>query len=350
MKPPLYDLKKITQLLLADESSYLEIRNACTDLLDFFYQVSEFDKEDPVNNQHMQSQAGQAVSPEAASVCIRDFMRTRVFIRGLQEAISTKLQANPDKAVTVLYAGTGPFATLLIPLVTIFGPTQLNMLLLDINPASIAYLNRIIRFFNLEPYVLQVVETDAVTYRIPAQWQPDIILSETMRPSLKTEPQVSIVVNLVGQCPQAILVPEKIEIAACLYNSIKHDERRFIPLETLLVFTKESALEMASTQQLDTACFPVTMLEVQKPDQANYSRLALLTVIRVFNKHTLNLNDSSLTIPEFVYNMHYVKTWPAIFNIQYRIFPLPGFIIIKDGLTVFEIKKKQSHYMNSDNL
>ncbi|MBL0358352.1 MAG: hypothetical protein IPP72_16435 [Chitinophagaceae bacterium] len=107
---------------------------------------------------------------------------------------------------------------------------------------------------------------------------------------------------------------------------------------------------MASTQQLDTACFPVTRLEVQKPKQANYSRLALLTGIRVFNKHTLNLNDSSLTIPEFVYNMHNVKTWPAIFNIQYRIFPLPGFIINKDGLTVFEIKKKQSHYTNSENL
>lgn len=350
MNPTLADLKKITQVLLADESSYGQIRDACGDLLQFFYRVAEFDETDIINQKHMQSAAGQAVSPQAAAVCIRDFMRTRVFMRGLNEAISTRLQAQPGKTVTVLYAGTGPFATLLLPLVSIFDATQLKMLLLDINPASIVYLNKVIRYFNLEPYVLQVVETDAVTYRIPAQWQPDIILSETMMPSLKTEPQVSIVANLVGQCPQAILVPEMIEIAACLYNSIKHNERRFIPLETLLVFTKESAIEMASTQQLNTACFPVTRLEVQKPKQANYSRLALLTVIRVFNKHTLNLNDSSLTIPDFVYNMHSIKTWPAIFNIQYRIFPLPGFIIIKDGLTVFEIKKKQSHYMNSENL
>ena len=341
MKPTLDDLKRITQILLADESSYLEIRNACGSLLDFFYQVSEFDEMKPVNLQHMQSHAGQAVSPVAAAICIRDFMRTRVFMRGLKEAISTKLLANPQKAVTVLYAGTGPFASLLIPLITLFGPTQLNMLLLDINPASITYLNKIIHYFNLEPYVMQVVETDAVTYRIPAQWKPDIILSETMMPSLKTEPQVSIVANLVGQCPQAILVPEMIEVSACLYNSNLNDEKRFIHLQTLLVFTKAEALKIAAEQQTGDAVFPVTGLEVQKLKQPNYSRLALHTSIRVFNEHFLNFKESSLTIPVFVYDMHSIKTWPAIFNIRYRIFPLPGFIIIKDGLTVFEVKKKE---------
>jgi CheY-like chemotaxis protein len=331
MKPTLADLKRITQILIADESSYLEIRDACTGLLDLFYRVSEFDETDHVNRQHMQSQAGQAVSPEAAAVCIRDFMRTRVFMRGLKEAISTKLLADPGKAVTVLYAGTGPFATLLIPLVTIFSSTQLNMLLLDINPASIAYLNRVINYFNLQTYVLHIVETDAVTYQIPAQWQPDIILSETMMPSLKTEPQISIVANLAGQCPQAILVPELIAVSAVLYNSKMDDEIRFIPLETLLVFTKDEALQMAAQQQTGDVIFPVTRLEVQKPALPDYSRLALLTNIRVFNQHTLNFRESSLTIPQFVYNLHSIKTWPAVFNIQYSIFPVRGFIITTDA-------------------
>jgi CheY-like chemotaxis protein len=330
MKPTLAMLKGITQVLLADESSYLEIRNACVRLLDLFYQVSEFDDTDPVNGQHMQSRAGQAISPEAAAVCIRDMMRTRVFMRGLQEAIATKLQSNPQKAVTVLYAGTGPFATLLIPLVTLFSTTQLKMLLLDINPVSIAYLNRIIRYFNLEPYILQVVETDAVTYRIPAQWQPDIILSETMMPSLKTEPQVSIVANLVGQCPQPQLIPEMIGISAVLYNSKRSDEKKFIHLETLLSFTKDTALKMAADQQKGDLVFPVTRVLVEASPPPSFSRLALLTDIKVFNNHTLNVDSSSLTIPEFVYNLHAIKTWPAVFTLQYRIFPVPGFIVCKE--------------------
>jgi len=102
MNASIEDLKKITQVIIAGESSYGAIRNACAGLLEFFYQVSEFDDTDPVNNQHMQSHAGQAVSPEAAAVCIRDFMRTRIFMRGLAKAVSAKLLSNPDKPVTVL--------------------------------------------------------------------------------------------------------------------------------------------------------------------------------------------------------------------------------------------------------
>jgi hypothetical protein len=327
MKQTLADLKKITAILLADESSYSEMRDAALNLLQFFYDISEFDNSNPINHQHLQSQAGQAVSPESAAICMRDFMRTRVFMRGLKDAISTKLQANPDKAVIVLYAGTRPFATLLIPLVTIFSSSQLQMQLVDINPASIAYLNRIIAYFSLQPYVLQVVQTDAVTYCVPAQLQPDIILSETMMPSLKKEPQVSIAANLVLQCPQAILIPELIEVSAVLYNSKPDEKIRFIHLETLLVLTKEQAIKMAKQQQADDAFFPVTKLKVQKPVQPHYSRLALLTYIRVFNNEALGLNESSLTIPEHVCNLHSIKSWPAVFNLQYRIFPVPGFSV-----------------------
>lgn len=320
-------LKKITQVLLADESSYADMRQACVNLLQLFYDASGFDENDPVNDMHMQTAAGQAVSPQSAAVCIRDFMRTRVFMRGLKEAISTRLQENPDKPVTVLYAGTGPFATLLIPLVTVFSTAQLKMLLLDINPASIAYMNRVIRYFTLEPYVLEVLEADAVTWRIPAAYKPDIILSETMMPSLKTEPQVSITINLVAQCPQAIMIPEMIEVSAALLNSKMGAEKRCIHLKTLLVLTKEEALETAVRQQTGDVLFPVTELLVEKPVEEMYRRLALLTSIRVFNNEILGFNESSLTIAEIKYNLQAVKAWPAVFYLQYSIFPVPGFMI-----------------------
>lgn len=330
MKPTLADLKEITQILLADESSYSQMRNACLNLLQFFYEVSVFDETDPVNHKHVQTVAGLAVSPEAAAVCIRDFMRTRIFMRGLKQAVSTKLRANPNRAVTVLYAGTGPFATLLLPLVTIFDTTQLKMLLLDINPASINYLKRIISYFNLEPYVLRVVETDAVTWRIPSSWQPDIILSETMRPSLKKEPQVSIVANLISQCPQALLIPELITVSAVLFSRKTGDEKMFIHLETLLGFTKEVAIKMASAQQTGIAVFPVIRLLVEKPAQPYWSRLALVTDIRVFNDELLTLNESSLTSPHFLHDIHTNQKWPAVFYLQYRIVPKPGFIVSRE--------------------
>lgn len=329
MEPSLSNLKSITETLLAHESSYLQIRNACTDLLDLFCSITGFDETDEVNNEHMQTTGGQAVSPLSAAVCIRDFMRTRVFMRGLKEAISTRLQAQPGKVVTVLYAGTGPFATLLIPLVTIFKATQLKMLLLDINPASIAYLQLIIRYFKLDPYLLQVQQTDAVIYQVPAGVQPDIIVSETMMPSLKSEPQVSIVVNLVAQCPQALLIPQQIEITAALLSSKHEETNRVIPLQKLFDLTRETALAMAK-QQGPALLFPVQKLTVEKPPAPNWYRLVLLTDIVVFNEEKLGFNTSSLTIPEIIFNLRTVKNWPCVFDLQYRIFPKPGFFISAD--------------------
>lgn len=326
MEPTLSNLKSITETLLADESSPLQIRNACTDLLDLFCRITGFDEAGVVNNEHMQTAGGQAVSPTSAAVCIRDFMRTRIFMRGLKEAISTRLQAQPGKAVTVLYAGTGPFATLLLPLVSCFDATQLKMLLLDINPASIAYLQMIIRYFKLEPYVLQVVQTDAIIYQVPADVQPDIIVSETMMPALKTEPQVSIVVNLVAQCPQALLIPQQIEITAALLSSKLEQTNRLIPLQKILDLTRETALVMAQ-QQGPELLFPEQRLPVKKPPAPYWSRLVLLTDIVVFNKEKLEFNDCSLTIPEKVYNLHAIKNWPCVFDIQYQILPKPGFLV-----------------------
>jgi hypothetical protein len=118
-----------------------------------------------------------------------------------------------------------------------------------------------------------------------------------------------------------------LRVKAVLYSSKTDDEKLFIHLETLLSFTKDAALKMAVKQQKGTEIFPVTRLQVQQPPQPSFSRLALLTDIRVFNEHTLTLNESSLTIPQYVYNLHSIKTWPAVFYIQYSIFPVPGFIV-----------------------
>ena len=87
---------------------------------------------------------------------------------------------------------------------------------------------------------------------------------------------------------------------------------------------------MASRQQAGDMLFPVTKLQVQKPVERNYSRLALLTFIRVFNNEVLGLNESSLTIPQIIYNLNTINTWPGVFHLQYRIFPVPGFIISKE--------------------
>lgn len=137
-------LKEITQLFLAPELNYSVVRNACALLSALFCEVTGFEFDSKENQEHICTHAGLAVSPYAAAFCITDMMRTRGFLLGIKEAIEKKLKENNGKPVIVLYAGTGPFASLLTPLTTVFSPSQLQLVLIDINTISINFLQKLI--------------------------------------------------------------------------------------------------------------------------------------------------------------------------------------------------------------
>ena len=125
------------------------------------------------NNQlDFPTEAGKAKASRWAASCLTDLMRTRNFILGIRDAIEERLKINPGKPVTVLYAGTGPFASLLTPLITVFGPAQLQLILMELNPVSIHYLEKIIQQFDMDEYLIDLIQADAVTYFIPTNQQP----------------------------------------------------------------------------------------------------------------------------------------------------------------------------------
>src|SRR6185436_5671391 len=136
-------------------------------LKDLFCQAVGYDEAGAALQQHIQTTGGQAINTYTAALCITDMMRTRKFLLGIKEAIEERLKTNAGKPVTVFYAGSGPFATLLTPLTTIFGPGQLQMVLLEINPASIDYLHKTVQQFRLEKYIVGIGQADAVHYIIP---------------------------------------------------------------------------------------------------------------------------------------------------------------------------------------
>ena len=74
---------------------------------------------------------GVAISPEAAAHCVSDTQRTVVFIRAAYAAITAAKQRFTAGPIEILYAGCGPFATLLLPLLTKLNPGELVVHLLD---------------------------------------------------------------------------------------------------------------------------------------------------------------------------------------------------------------------------
>lgn len=321
-------LKDITSVLLSPELDYTAVRNSCTALYEIFSSVSAFKANAPEMQVHISTASGLAVSPYAAAFCITDMMRTKKFLQGIQDAIYTKLSQNPGRPVIVFYAGCGPFATLLTPLTTVFSPAQLQMVLLDINPLSLDYLQKIIHRFSMQEYILGIEMADAVHYTIPEKYKPDILVSETMKPGLEKEPQVSVISQLLSQCgSNTIVIPECITIDACLFGNMINHPCAFQTLKTLLKFDAITALQIKNKpEEVDAFGKGVTVILNNRP-AALFSRLVLTTTITIYGGLQLGFKESSLTLPVPVMEIAIINKYPAHFLFQYRISGNPGFTV-----------------------
>jgi hypothetical protein len=328
MNTAIEKLKIITDDLLTPVLNYSAVRNATISLKALFEDEVAFDINDQNNHAHILTGSGQAVGPWTAAFCVTDMMRTRKFILGIREAIEASLKKEPGKPVTVLYAGTGPFATLLTPLTTVFSPLQLKMVLLEINPVSFGFLQKTIQKFGMKDHLVEAVLTDAATWIIPPKLQPDIIVSETMMPGLNKEPQVSIVANLLSQSNRnPMLIPESISVDACLLGNMGNDPDPILYLKTLIELNAETAILIKKDpENVDILSTGKLVIIPEMPD-SKYSRLALNTTIRVFSDHILGFNESALTIPFHLMKTESFKKYPVKLLFQYNLGSKPGFSV-----------------------
>lgn len=324
-------LKAITGELIHPQINYSAVRNACLVLSEFFCSLTGFDPNDEKNQVHCSTAVGLAVSPYAAMSCITDMIRTRNFIMGIQEAVQSRLKQFPDNPVLVFYAGTGPFASLLIPLTTVFAPDQLQMVLMDINPISTGNVQRIVEELSLQPYVKAIETTDATQYSIPELFQPDILLTETMKAGLLKEPQFTICAHLLPQCKKnPILIPELIIVDLCICRNRNKELFEKKSLASLIRLNRE-LFDQSSAAMKSLLSMQEGVL-VQFPDDLpdNQHKIVLDTSIRIFNTHQLKHNESGLTIPVVLINFLNESHPLGIWRFRYRITSEPYFEISKE--------------------
>lgn len=325
MTHPFHQLNTITAALLSPDPDYNNIRQAAYALKDMFYEAIGFDEYDKTNQQHIQTDAGLAVGPMSAAFCIIDMMRTRKFLLGIRETIEEKLKKNPGKPVVVLYAGCGPFATLLTPLTCFFNPVQLQIVLLEINPVSLDYLQKTIQHFGMDEYIAGIEQADAVQYIIPEKYQPDILVSETMKPGLAKEPQVSLIANLLPQCNrQTALIPEEIKISVSLLGNLAANPEVLKELQTLLVLNATTAMQIKNSTESMTALLPGAKVHIQERPENHFTKLALNTDIKIYGNHVLGFNESGLTIPVPILDIAAFKNilQNCCFNIKSALTPV----------------------------
>ncbi|WP_199287385.1 aspartyl/asparaginyl beta-hydroxylase domain-containing protein [Photobacterium chitinilyticum] len=227
---------------------------------------------------------GKAVSMTTAAQCAEEVLRTAVLVRGIHQAISERLPS--EQPVSVLYAGTGPFATLLLPLMGMFSAAQLQVTMLDIHAESLEKLQSLVEAFGLEDRVADYICADATSWQSEAQF--DLVVSETMKAALATEPQVSVFSHLVSYLkPTGTLIPQAVELTV---NGLDLNGKR-IPLTAKGRLDRTTACDFANGnhQALD--------MSAPLPDQGSIQAIEICTEIQVYGHHRLTDYDCSLNLP-----------------------------------------------------
>ncbi len=321
-----HTLKEITRVLLTPELDYTAVRKACASLSGLFCTLSGFDNDERANQRSVSSSGGQAISPYSAVLCITDMMRTRNFLQGIREAVEDCTRENGERPVRVLYAGCGPFATLLTPLITVFSPEQLQMVLLEINPVSLSCLHQTAAALEMSAYITAIIETDASVYPIPENLQPDIILTETMQPGLEKEPQVSIEGNLLASCKRMPkVIPERIDIDCLLTGDLLNDPEAIHTLQNLVSLDKETALQIHTNPQNIPVTGDGIRLVIPERPEPKFQRLQLGTTIHIYKNHRLGFNESGISIPKKIMELSGLEKYPATIIFRYVTGKDPGF-------------------------
>lgn len=311
------ELRRISDEILKPEDFHDKLAPAITDYVTLLSKIVKIDNDDELNRRHVQSEMGQAIGTFWAAQCVKEILRTQRFVRSLYAAIKEKLtqKAGP---VQVMYAGTGPFAALALPVMMHFSPAEVQFTMLEINQQTYDILQQVLEAFNLRDYIAKCEIADATIYQLE-NTNIDIVLSETMSRALIKEPQVAIMLNFAKKLPSdTIFIPEEISVGLSIQQKSGAEPKLIKPL---LVFNTALRKKLVDNTVGFNWQFDEVIVEsdVEKDEQ-----LYLSTEIKVYKDNFLGFNDCSLNILERIKTD---KLDPKKLKFRYVLKETPGFMV-----------------------
>lgn len=267
---------------------------------------------------------GVALSSSGAADCVDDYLRTVFFIKGIYKALTKLSDDFPERSINILYAGCGPYATLILPLLPLFDEDRIKAILLDINAKSIESVQHLLSVTGLEQYQLQVIETDATTYTKPENFTIDLAISETMHYALTSEPQVAITRNIVSQLPaHGILIPQeiRIDLAYTFFDhepSLKnakqevkgHKQMQPYPhnvfVDRLFTINKELFGSVIHNSKIESNFYDLPANFDNNPD------ICIFTELKIFDNIELKTAESYITNPYCLVSRYSINDYSGI--------------------------------------
>jgi len=292
-------LNNIRTILLREEIDYLQLTNCIKDYRNLLESLTQIDLNKAENRTNVNID-GVAIGTTWAALCLDDIMRTKLFIRGIAKAIAD-LKQQKKGVLQVVYAGTGPYATLILPLLPLYTEKDLQLTLLEINQNSY--------------------------HKMPAGLQPDLIISETMLKALDKEHQVPIMLNLLAQVPEEIcIIPEKIELhlaATKIKADCSHLKQNLTSIFEVSQYSLRQILQRKANQT-DDYLFPMMESTIDLTEIKDYHDLSILTSIQVYGDEWIRFNQSGLTMTKKLSNMEAFEKHNAVrVSSQYQLKPVP---------------------------
>jgi predicted RNA methylase len=294
------DIIRITAEYFKDEIDYKTLLDASNAYKELLYDICEENLNDDSTRSDIHFENGKALGTYWAALCLDDLMRTRQFIRGTNNAFKDKLAQQEN--LSVLYAGTGPFATILLPILLRHPQKTVKYTFLEINEISLRLVKKVVAKLELSDYDIEFVQADATTYQLQEN-KPDIIISETMQNGLFKEQQVSIFYNLMEQAKtETVFIPEDISLFVGLKQGgipfEKLTREHFTKQEKVLQISKENMVSQKDVK--GEPIFPKQEVYLNSDQMQGFNQLVLITHIQVYKNEVIRLNESGLTTPRYI--------------------------------------------------
>ncbi|GAA4237910.1 hypothetical protein GCM10022291_26330 [Postechiella marina] len=317
------EIIRITSEYFEDKLDFQKLSNASKEFKSILNVICGQDLDIEEGRKDIEHGNGKALGTFWAALCLDDLLRTRQFIRGIDKAIKDKRKKKP---IHILYAGTGPFATLILPIIFRYQKEDIKYTLLEVNPFTFQILQNVISKLGLKEFDIDLVNNDATKFKIDSKNEPDIIISETMQNALAKEQQVPIFLNLMRQVKlDTIFIPEKIELHLGLKKAgIPSEElqiKHFNKVEKVFEVSKESMFpqKQSEKQSIIKNSFPKKKTVIESKKLKGFNQLVIITEIQVFKNEKIVINESGLTTPLFIQEIPKNLKDSLIIDTQYQI-------------------------------
>lgn len=294
------EIKELGENLLYCQDNFLIMKQSVEKLHEIFYSItniSAFNFQEP----DIELPSGKAISPASAAHCLIEMKRTAVFLRGIYKAIQNKFDKKPGH-IRFLYAGCGPYATLILPLLPLLSPENIRFTLVDINKKSLDSAKKLIQELKLNDFVDNYYLEDLTNFKLDKPY--DIVLSETMQSCLENEPQVHIMRNIVPQMQEdAIFLPEEINLRFYLNNHSLFMEKILYENRHKNIVDKIFVDDFISVNKQTILNHSFEKIVQVPEDFGNYKDLMIFTFITVYKDEILKERESSLNNPKFYFDL-----------------------------------------------